>query len=315
MSAKVFLSYARSDALDAVKKLKTEIQQAGFQTWRDLEEMRGGKDWKDQLRDAIKQSDIIVVLLTPASVISENVKWEIDTAVTLDKPMIGILILPCQLPEDLKKLHYHDLSSDEKYSLNLMALVRDLREIETKVDASDTIQSKVAKQPESVFYQPDWKVKGNVYQQNQGNMNFNQTDRDEALRNLLEMYEVGQQELIRAISGKLDRQQVSLIEKLVTVIDQKTISDSEIETTLMAVKEVLEELNSRKIQLESGIAEDVEKVAEVVNAPALDARHRLKVTVPIIPILLAYEGEIELNSGMNLENAWLKLKRFLQRNG
>ena len=48
-----------------------------------------------------------------------------------------------------------------------------------------------------------------------------------------------------------------------------------------------------------------------MDTPALGVAHKLKLTVPIIPFSLGYEGEIQLGSRMNLEMAWEWLKQKL----
>ena len=55
------------------------------------------------------------------------------------------------------------------------------------------------------------------------------------------------------------------------------------------------------------LASEVERLSEVVEAPKLDVKHKLKITAPIIPFILSYEGEVELRSGLNLEVAWQRL--------
>ena len=53
---------------------------------------------------------------------------------------------------------------------------------------------------------------------------------------------------------------------------------------------------------------------EIIKNPELDARHKLKVAVPIIPFILEYEGELELGTGFNLKSGWESIKNKLRRN-
>jgi hypothetical protein len=62
-------------------------------------------------------------LLTPEAVKSSYVTWEWENALTLQKRVIPLLVLPCNSPADLARLHYHDLSQSDTYALELMALV------------------------------------------------------------------------------------------------------------------------------------------------------------------------------------------------
>ncbi len=124
--ATIFLSYARADGQPAALRLRSELERAGFSIWRDIEDMQGGQVLKDQLRQAIRTVDTMIVLLTPAAIASKYVEWEWETAITLGKKVIPLLILPCDIPDELQCLHYHDFSTEQEYSLGLLALIRDL---------------------------------------------------------------------------------------------------------------------------------------------------------------------------------------------
>jgi hypothetical protein len=126
---KVLLSYARADGAEAAAQLRTELTRAGFSVWRDIEEMRGGKDWKEQIREALRQVDALVLLLTPESVASPIVAWERETALTLEKPVIPVLIKACSVPSEWGRDHYHPMDTPERYRLGFAALIRDLNEL------------------------------------------------------------------------------------------------------------------------------------------------------------------------------------------
>ncbi|MEO1446266.1 MAG: COR domain-containing protein, partial [Cyanobacteria bacterium J06635_11] len=123
---KVFLSYARQDGTEAAARLRQELMDAGFNVWQDTENMRGGEAWKEQLREALREVDAVVLLLTPNSVTSEYVKWEWEGAQFLQKLLIPVLISPCKPPPDLHRLQRRDLSTEKIYIKGLMSIVQDL---------------------------------------------------------------------------------------------------------------------------------------------------------------------------------------------
>lgn len=127
----LFLSYARADGKLAATRLRAELERVGFQIWRDLEDMQGGQSWKDQLREALRSVKVVVVLLTPAAIASKYVEWEWGTAQTLEKRVIPLLISPCDVPDELSRLHYHNLSTEQEYTLGFAALIRDLYALAT----------------------------------------------------------------------------------------------------------------------------------------------------------------------------------------
>jgi len=139
----VFLSYGRADGSAAALKLRGELEQAGFTVWQDIRDMQGGKEWRDQLRQAISRVNAVLVLLTPASGASRYVEMEWQLALTLGRRVIPLLILPCDVPDDLKPIHYHNLSQPDKYTMGLMALMRDLNAL----PPSETANSKTTPAP------------------------------------------------------------------------------------------------------------------------------------------------------------------------
>ncbi|MEL6779137.1 MAG: toll/interleukin-1 receptor domain-containing protein [Cyanobacteria bacterium J06597_16] len=125
----VFLSYARADGAEAALRLRTELTRSGLGVWQDIENMMGGKAWKDQLKTAIREVDAVLVLMTPGAIASEHVTWEWEAAQMLDTPVIPLLISACDVPDDLAQMHYHTLDNEQNYTIGLMSLVRDLNQL------------------------------------------------------------------------------------------------------------------------------------------------------------------------------------------
>ncbi len=98
---KVFLSYSHTDGSENAARLREELKIA-FDVWRDTEEMQGGESWREQLRNALHEVDIVILLLTPAAVTSPYVAEEWKGARLLKKPVIPVLITSCNIPDELK---------------------------------------------------------------------------------------------------------------------------------------------------------------------------------------------------------------------
>ena len=61
----VFLCYRRKDK-DQVMSVQQALYQAGINTWRDEQSLRGGDDWDFEIKDVLKnQADYMLVLQTP----------------------------------------------------------------------------------------------------------------------------------------------------------------------------------------------------------------------------------------------------------
>jgi len=125
---------------------------------------------------------------------------------------------------------------------------------------------------------------------------------------LLTRFDVSEQALIAAVVEHLDQGQLVTIQSVLDAIEAGHVPDMELQETLDAVQQALSEMRKQGAVLGTpALTNEVEQLAELADAPRMDVKHRLKVTVPIIPLILSYEGEIELGSELNLEAAWQRL--------
>lgn len=129
---KVFLSYARADGQMAAARLRAELSRSGFEIWQDTQNMEGGQVWKGQLRQAVREVDAVLVLMTPGAVASKHVELEWEMAQMVGKRVIPLLMLPCDVPAELGRLHYHNLSEEQSYIMNLAGLINDLQRLGAK---------------------------------------------------------------------------------------------------------------------------------------------------------------------------------------
>jgi len=74
-----FISYSHKDE-DFANKLYSRMQASNLQTWFAAEDMRGGEKIYDQVDNAIKMHDRVLLVLSRASIRSEWVKTEIRKA-------------------------------------------------------------------------------------------------------------------------------------------------------------------------------------------------------------------------------------------
>lgn len=118
---------------------------------------------------------------------------------------------------------------------------------------------------------------------------------------LLERYDASQHLAIAAIAQKLDQYQVAVTQTLLNGLEANQLSESDIQ-------DVWALLEKRILALPSAQS----PIAEIIKDPELDAKHKLKVSIPIIPFVLDYEGELELGSGFNISTAWEWVKTKLR---
>ena len=77
---RTFISYSRQDSEFALQ-LARELRSEGFNIWFDQLDIRTGARWDDEIEAALEESEIFMVILTPDSSASDNVKDEIGYAI------------------------------------------------------------------------------------------------------------------------------------------------------------------------------------------------------------------------------------------
>ncbi len=130
-------------------------------------------------------------------------------------------------------------------------------------------------------------------------------------RTLLNRFDAGERALIAAWTERLDRAQLETVAAILEALETGSVPRREMEATLAAVRNVLAALQRGGIPLPA----EARGLQEAVDAPRLDVQHKFKVTIPVIPGLLAYEGKIGLGSGADLEAAWRRLVEWVKGRG
>ena len=99
---KVFISYAQSDERLA-EKIAESLKQAGL-TIRDYrQEILPGELWSEKASQALRDSDAMVVLLTPEAARSKQVRSEINYALSQDAFKNRLIPVVVGSPDKLPK--------------------------------------------------------------------------------------------------------------------------------------------------------------------------------------------------------------------
>lgn len=111
-----FFSYSREDS-DFAKKLAADLKSTGASVWMDLFDIEPGTRWDDAVSKALESSPRVLVILSPASVKSENVSDEVDFALSKQKHVIPVLYRECDVPFRLARLQYVDFRTNYDVAL------------------------------------------------------------------------------------------------------------------------------------------------------------------------------------------------------
>ena len=104
----VFISYSRRD-LAFVEQLAADLKAAGLDVWYDLSGLDGGARWRIEIEKAIRESQYVIVILSPDSIASEWVEEEILFARNFGRKIIPLFYKQCELPLGYQTRHYIDV--------------------------------------------------------------------------------------------------------------------------------------------------------------------------------------------------------------
>ena len=97
----VFVSYASADRV-RVLPLVAALQGAGVTVWIDRAGIHGGANYGREIAGAIKDAAALVLMTSPLSLASRNVKQEIALAWEYERPYVPLLLEPAAIPDDVK---------------------------------------------------------------------------------------------------------------------------------------------------------------------------------------------------------------------
>lgn len=103
----LFISYSRADE-DFARQIAQSLLELGADVWLDQEDIRSGEDWSDAIQRGLESSQIMLLILSPASMDSSNVADEWKYFHSEKKPIIPLLFLPTRVHFQLQRLNYVD---------------------------------------------------------------------------------------------------------------------------------------------------------------------------------------------------------------
>jgi len=128
---KIFFSYARADS-EFVLRLASDLRSASISLWIDQLDIRPGDRWDSSVENALVASPCLLVVLSPASVASQNVMDEVAFALANKKKVVPVLHQRCEIPFRLQRLQYIDFTATYEHGFTqLLAALNALQQSPT----------------------------------------------------------------------------------------------------------------------------------------------------------------------------------------
>lgn len=135
----IFISHATADD-GFVNKLAEELQIHGIRAWVDHIDMPAGTRWVKQLETALRESSVLLLILSKASVESSHVESEWHSFFDMKRPIIPLRIDDCAIPLFLRTFHQIDFSDEKRFSAQLTALMKVLPQFIEDTTASEAAE-------------------------------------------------------------------------------------------------------------------------------------------------------------------------------
>ena len=108
MLKKIFISYSYKDEI-WVSDFVSSLKESGVETWFDIHELTPGDRWEEKLQQALRESSIIVVIISENSFKSPWTFFELGAAIADKKQIIPVLVGDVEskhIPLFLRQFHF-----------------------------------------------------------------------------------------------------------------------------------------------------------------------------------------------------------------
>jgi hypothetical protein len=112
----IFMSYSRRE-LGFVDDLVGKLEGERYNVWLDYRSLVPGKPWAEQIFQGIKNADVVLLVVSKASMISENVGMEWKRVLEQNKRIILLIFEGVDLPAELEKFEWVDFRGSYENAL------------------------------------------------------------------------------------------------------------------------------------------------------------------------------------------------------
>jgi hypothetical protein len=125
---------------------------------------------------------------------------------------------------------------------------------------------------------------------------------------LIALFDASERRIIGSVIDKLDQSQLAATKSIIEAMEADRVKEGDLKEALRAVQQALSEILEQPQRHDPKMVGQATSLSKALDDPKLDSAHKLKLSVPIIPFILSYEGVVELKGGLNLRSAWNALK-------
>lgn len=143
----IFLSYSPKD-VRYMSTMRDNLMRIGYRPWIDPDP-RPGQDWRFAIDDAIRASDALIVIVSPAAAESTYVTYEWSLALGAGVPVIPVIFRPARMHPRLSTLEHFDFTgfTDERHFWDYF--MREIQRIMNIAPRPQAMQQNIPQMPPS----------------------------------------------------------------------------------------------------------------------------------------------------------------------
>lgn len=122
----IFVSYSRKDEVFA-RRLAASLSDMGMDVWIDVDDIPVGKKWSSAIQHGLDRADLMILVISPDSMASQNVEDEWQYFLDTGKQVVPVLARPAKIHFQLNRIQYVDFHNQE-YAPAFEQLVRKMGE-------------------------------------------------------------------------------------------------------------------------------------------------------------------------------------------
>ncbi|MEL6132837.1 MAG: TIR domain-containing protein, partial [Bacteroidota bacterium] len=286
----VFLCH-NSQNKEIIKCIGNQLKAFGILPWLDEWEIVPGRPWQDALAEQIRNIKSVAVFIGPEGIGPwQNTELNAFLRIFHQKqiPIIPVVLPSCdtapELPFFLEGFQWVDFRKEVPNPYH--QLLWGITETKVEVFFSDFPDSPIDKINNQSLVE---EIRGVI--------------RTEMLILRNEVLTRSDEDTSRIIN-KLNEAQLSTTSIIIKSIEQSKIDEEDMRELLDGVREL-----KASPPASSEITKALEKITPVIDDTKFGVDHKLKLTIPLIPAILSYEGEYKLSSGLNFSELIHRITR------
>ena len=138
MANNMFISYSRQDS-EFADKLAKDLRIAGVKVWIDKSDIVYGENWDIAVEDGLYSCNFFLIILSPVSVESKDVRDELNLAINEGKHVIPVIYKDCRIPLRIQRINYIDMTGEYTDGLTRLLNALGVKSVPTKTQGKQNV--------------------------------------------------------------------------------------------------------------------------------------------------------------------------------